>query len=111
MAARRRSRRGPASAARGGRKGLPLGANKIARSRKAGTIAMAARIGGIGQFARHGGGGYKGFKSKKQWRWAFASKQPWAHKKAHETKGGKIVRYRRLPASKHSGHKGSRVPK
>lgn len=55
--------------------------------------------------------GKKGFKSKKQWKWAFATHQPWAHKKAHETSGGPTVRYRRLPASKHSGHKGSRVTK
>lgn len=54
---------------------------------------------------------YHGFKSKKQWRWAFASKQPWAREKAHKTKGGKVVRYRRLPESKFSGRKGSRVPK
>ena len=52
---------------------------------------------------------YAGFKSKKQWKWAFASKQPWAHEKAHKTKGGKGVRYRRLPASKHSGVKGART--
>ena len=32
--------------------------------------------------------GYRGFKSKKQWRWAFATKQPWAREKAHKTKGG-----------------------
>ena len=70
---------------------------------------MSAHTGGIGQFSSRGGG-YRGFKSKKQWRWAFASKQPWARKKAHETAGGKVVRYRRLPASKHSGRKGSRVP-
>ncbi|QBI99615.1 hypothetical protein SEA_ROBYN_77 [Mycobacterium phage Robyn] len=43
-------------------------------------------------------------------RWAHATKQPWARKKAHETKGGKVVRYRRLPESKHSGHKGRRGP-
>ena len=49
--------------------------------------------------------GYRGFKSKKQWRWAFATKQPWAREKAHKTKGGKKVRYRRLPESKHSGKK------
>lgn len=52
---------------------------------------------------------YHGFKSKKQWRWAFATKQPWAREKAHKTKGGPVVRYRRLPNSKHSGVKGSRV--
>lgn len=39
-------------------------------------------------------------------RWAFASGQSWAKEKAHKTKGGKGVRYRRLPASKHSGKKG-----
>lgn len=47
-------------------------------------------------------GGTKGFKSKKQWRWAFANHMPWARKKAHETAGGKVVRYRRLPWSKGS---------
>lgn len=52
---------------------------------------------------------YHGFKSKKQWRWAFATHQPWASEKAHKTKGGPVVRYRRLPGSKHSGHKGSRA--
>ena len=41
--------------------------------------------------------------------WAFATKQPWAREKAHKTKGGPKVRYRRLPESKHSGKKGSRV--
>ena len=40
------------------------------------------------------------------YRWAFATKQPWAREKAHKTKGGKVVRYRRLPASKHSGKNG-----
>jgi len=51
---------------------------------------------------------YHGYKSKKQWRWAFASKKPWARGKAHKTKGGKKIRYRRLPESKHSGHRGGR---
>lgn len=54
---------------------------------------------------------YAGFKSKKQWKWAFATHQPWAHEKAHKTKGGPKVRYRRLPASKHSGKKGRRYPR
>lgn len=48
---------------------------------------------------------YHGFKSKKQWRWAFATKKSWAREKAHKTAGGKVVRYRRLPESKHSGRK------
>lgn len=52
---------------------------------------------------------YAGFKSKKQWRWAFATKQPWAREKARKTKGGKIARYRRLPSSKNSGVKGRKV--
>lgn len=37
------------------------------------------------------------FYSKKQWRWAFATHKEWAHRHAHATPGGKIVRYRRLP--------------
>ncbi|AGU92083.1 hypothetical protein BANE1_74 [Mycobacterium phage Bane1] len=93
--ARKGSRR--AGALRGGR-------SKIARSRGRGTVALHSRAGGIATFAKGGGGGYRGFKSKKQWRWA------WARKKSHETAGGPKVRYRRLPASKHSGHKGSRAP-
>ncbi|QPX62210.1 hypothetical protein PBI_INDLOVU_75 [Mycobacterium phage Indlovu] len=108
--AARKGRRGPTSSRRGGRRGLAQGSPKIARSRQGGTVALSSRSGGIGQFARRGGG-YRGFKSKKQWRWAYATGQPWAHKKAHETKGGKVVRYRRLPASKHSGHKGGPGPK
>jgi hypothetical protein len=40
------------------------------------------------------------FRSKAQWRWAFATKQPWARKWAHQTPGGKKVRYRRLPKKK-----------
>lgn len=53
--------------------------------------------------------GYRGFKSKKQWRWAFATKQPWAREKARKTKGGKIIRYRKLPESKFSGKRGGRA--
>lgn len=51
---------------------------------------------------------YHGYKSKKQWRWAFWAKKPWAREKAHKTKGGKKTRYRRLPESKHSGRRGGR---
>lgn len=51
----------------------------------------------------HGNKHEAGFVSRKQWRWAFATHQPWARKKAHETAGGPKARYRRLPASKHSG--------
>lgn len=46
-----------------------------------------------------------GFLSKRQWRWAFATGKPWAREKAHKTPGGKGTRFRRLPASKHSGVK------
>lgn len=46
---------------------------------------------------KRGSGGYK---SRAQWRWAFATHQTWAHKKAHETPGGPVVRYRRLPVRK-----------
>jgi hypothetical protein len=35
------------------------------------------------------------FKSKKQWRWAFANKKAFARKWAHQTKS-----YKRLPAKK-----------
>jgi hypothetical protein len=40
------------------------------------------------------------FMSKKQWRWAFATKKTWARRHAHATPGGKKVRYRRLPTRK-----------
>ncbi|UJQ86169.1 hypothetical protein GIKK_4 [Gordonia phage GiKK] len=43
-----------------------------------------------------GRGRKKGFASKAQWRWAFATKKSWARKHAHQTKGG----YRRLPRRK-----------
>ncbi len=43
---------------------------------------------------------YAGFKSKKQWKWAFARGKTWAREKAHKTKGGRKVRYRRLPRNK-----------
>lgn len=83
---------------------------KIAQ-RRGSAVSLSAGTGGVGQFGKRGGGGYRGFKSKKQWKWAWASKQPWARKKSHQTAGGPKVRYRRLPASKHSGHKGARAPK
>ena len=86
------------------------GRSKIARSRQGNTVALHSSSGGTATFSKRGGGGYRGFKSKKQWRWAWATHQPWARKKSHETAGGPKVRYRRLPASKHSGHKGSRAP-
>jgi hypothetical protein len=41
-----------------------------------------------------------GFRSKKQWRMAFARGFSWAHGKAHKTAGGKGTRYRRLPMRK-----------
>jgi hypothetical protein len=40
------------------------------------------------------------FRSKAQWRYFFTNPRlrRFAHQKAHATKGGPIVRYRRLPA-------------
>ena len=38
--------------------------------------------------------------SKAQWRFLFATHKPFAHKWAHQTAGGPIVRYRRLPMRK-----------
>lgn len=42
---------------------------------------------------------HKGFASKKQWRLFFANPRlrRYARRKAHETPGGPVVRYRRLP--------------
>jgi hypothetical protein len=99
------------SRGRGTRSGLRKGRAKVARSHSARTVGLSARTGGVGTFARRGGGGggYRGFKSKKQWRWAHANKKPWASKKSRETAGGPVTRYRRLPASKHSGRKGART--
>lgn len=47
-------------------------------------------------------GKHTGFKSKAQWRYFFANKKlrKYAHDKAHATKCGSKVRYRRLPARK-----------
>jgi hypothetical protein len=103
-------------ASRGGRRAGSLKGGRSTTGSKGGTAAkMHSNTGGIGKHTSrsggHGGGGtYHGFKSKKQWRWAWASGQPWARKKSHETAGGPKIRYRRLPESKHSGKKGSRVP-
>lgn len=44
-----------------------------------------------------------GFVSKRQWRWAFWSEQPWALGKARDTPGGKLIRYRQLPDSTGKG--------
>jgi len=41
-----------------------------------------------------------GFKSKAQWRWAFATHRRWARRWAHKTPGGPVVRFRRLPRRK-----------
>lgn len=45
---------------------------------------------------------YHGFYSKAQWRMFFANPRlrRYARKKAHETPGGKKIRYRRLPPRK-----------
>jgi hypothetical protein len=46
---------------------------------------------------KHSSHSYRGFRSKAQWRWAFATKKSFARRWAHETPGGPKVRYRRLP--------------
>lgn len=45
---------------------------------------------------------HTGFRSKAQWRYFFANPRlrKYARDKAHATKGGRGVRYRRLPARK-----------
>jgi hypothetical protein len=45
-------------------------------------------------------GRFKGFASKAQWRFAFATHKPWAHRRAEASKGGPKVRYRVLPERK-----------
>jgi hypothetical protein len=51
-----------------------------------------------------GRGGHRGGKppirSKAQWRFLFGTHKSFAHRWAHMTPGGPIVRYRRLPARK-----------
>jgi len=48
---------------------------------------------------RHKSGSSR-FYSRAQWRWAFATHQPWAKKHARKTPGGPVVRYRALPMRK-----------
>jgi hypothetical protein len=45
-----------------------------------------------------------GFKSKAQWRYFYANPRlrRYARRKAHQTAGGPVVRYRRLPSRKHA---------
>jgi hypothetical protein len=45
-------------------------------------------------------GRIKGFASRAQWRFAFATHKPWADKRAEASKGGPKVRYRVLPERK-----------
>lgn len=65
--------------------------SKISRTRR-GHVAMRGHssTGGVGQFSAGGGrgGGYRGFKSKAQWRyfWANPKLRKYARKKAHETR-------------------------
>lgn len=93
------------NSSRGTRSGSSLsGRSRVARSRSGSRVPTHAGTGGLGQFSARGGGkggrGYRGFKSKAQWRWAWATHQPFARKKSHETAGGRKVRYRRLPERK-----------
>lgn len=45
-----------------------------------------------------------GFRSRAQWRlfWANPRLRRYARRKAHETPGGRVIRYRRLPARLHT---------
>ena len=62
------------------------------------AVRMSAATGGVGKVV----GMSSGFKSRAQWRLFFARPdlRRYAKRKAHATKGGKIVRYRRLPERK-----------
>jgi len=62
--------------------------------------APAARATPGKRLARKGAPPRHGFVSKAQWRFAFATDQPWAHSVAHKTPGGKKLRYDRLPTRK-----------
>lgn len=70
---------------------------------KDGVLSRAATDAGLTIYPyKKAGPGRKrviGFVSKRQWRWAFWSRQVWARDKARETPGGKVVRYQRLPES------------
>lgn len=64
-------------------------------SRAASTVGLTVRA-----YKKAGSGERKkvlGFVSRRQWRWAFWSKKPWAADKARETPGEKLIRYRQLP--------------
>ena len=37
------------------------------------------------------------YRSKKQWKWAFANKKSFARRWAHNTPDAKVKRYKRLP--------------
>jgi hypothetical protein len=53
--------------------------------------------------AKRRGGLPHGFVSKAQWRFFFANpklRATFAHKEAHKTTGGPVVRFRRLPLRK-----------
>ena len=82
----------------------PVARRHIARRRQqqtsspARTTARAARP--RTRMAAKGAAPKGGFRSKAQWRWAFATRKPWARKAAHKTKGGPRARYRRLPSRK-----------
>jgi hypothetical protein len=47
-------------------------------------------------------------RSKAQWRYLFATGKPFARKWAHNTKGGKVKRYRKLPAKKRTSRRGKK---
>jgi hypothetical protein len=39
--------------------------------------------------------GHGGFKSKAQWKWAFATHKTWAHKAAHKSRAYKTLPHRK----------------
>lgn len=45
-------------------------------------------------------GGHPPIRSKSQWKYLFATHKSFAHRWAHQTPGGKVIRYRRLPTRK-----------
>lgn len=75
--------------------------------RNGNTGGQGAHTGRSGRHG-HGHGMPLGYASRAQWRFFFANpklRATYAHKEAHKTPGGPIVRFRRLPpkvtASKH----------
>jgi hypothetical protein len=90
----------------GARTPTPVGPAATRPRGRASAAGPAPRLpsspGGRGtpRLARKGAPPRGGFVSRAQWRWSFATRQPWARRTARKTAGGPTVRYRRLPARK-----------